>query len=149
MEKSVDRSAKALCDLLTRSLKNLEISLDRLVSQFYDGASAMSGEHGGLQALLSHILHMIHCFCHILHIHCFCHILHIHCFCHILHIHCFCHILHLAVVAILENIDEVSQYFSTVSALYNIISIRDEYDGNQLQRSLLHDGRDIEKPHCD
>ena len=112
MEESADRSAKALCDLVTRSLKNLEISLDRLVSQCYDGASVMPGEHGGLQAFCKRF---------------------------IVYIHCFCHKLHLAVVAILENIDEVSQNFSTVSALYNFfkkVSIRDLYDGNQLQRLL-------------
>ena len=76
----------------------------------------MPGEHSGLQALLSEFCKRF-----------------------IVYIHCVCRRLHLAVVAILENINEVSQYFSTVSVLYNFfkkVSIRDLYDGNQLQRLL-------------
>ena len=53
MNSAEDRSAMALCELVTKSLKDLNISLDGLVSQCYDGASVMSGEHGGFQTLLS------------------------------------------------------------------------------------------------
>ena len=89
MEESADHSAKSICDLVTRSLKNLEISLDRLVSQCYHVASVMSGEHGGLQALLSGFRKRF-----------------------IVYIHCFCDRLHLAVVATMENI-EVSVFFDS------------------------------------
>ena len=116
MEESEDRCANALLELVSRSLKQVNVSLDGLVSQCYDGASVMSGEDGGLQALLSDFCKRF-----------------------IVYIHCFCHRLHLAVESILENIEDVSQYFSTVTTLYAFFkkaSIRTLYDGTRLKRLL-------------
>ena len=87
---SKDRSAKGLVKLVTNSLEDVNISLDGLVSQCYDGASVMSGECGGFQALLN-----------------------IHCDRFIVYIHCFCHRLHLAIECIFETIEEVLKYFIT------------------------------------
>ena len=95
MEQLPDRSAKGLFELVKRSLEELKISLDGLASQSYDGASVMSGEHGGLQALINEF-----------------------CVRFIVYIHCFCHRLHSALAVILETIEEVKKYFSTVTALY-------------------------------
>ena len=56
MAPSEDHSAKGLVELVTKSLDDVNISLDGLVRQCYDGASVMSGELGGFQALIN-----IHC----------------------------------------------------------------------------------------
>ena len=116
MAPSKDRSSKGLVKLVTNSLEDVNISLDGLVSQYYDGASVMSGECGGFQALLN-----------------------IHCDRFIVYIHCFRHRLHLAIECIFETIEEVSKYFITVSSLYTFFKkthIRALYDGNTLKRLL-------------
>ena len=54
MEHLPDRSANGLFALVKRALNDLEISMnDGLVCQCYDAASVMSGERGGLQTLIS------------------------------------------------------------------------------------------------
>ena len=65
---SEDRSAKGLLNVLLESLKEQGIDSGGIVSQCYDGANVMSGEHAGMQKLLSdfceRIILYIHCFCH-------------------------------------------------------------------------------------
>ena len=53
MKETEDRTAQGLLELLISSLTELGISLDGIASQCYDGASVMSGKHGGDQKLLS------------------------------------------------------------------------------------------------
>ena len=48
-----DRSANGVFGFIKGTLRNLEIPVDGIVSQSYDGASVMSGEYNGLQALIS------------------------------------------------------------------------------------------------
>lgn len=69
---STDCSAKGQLGQVTSSLNDVGILLEGLASQGYDGASVMSGEQGGFQALLN-----IHCGRFVVYIHCFCHRLHL------------------------------------------------------------------------
>ena len=116
MVPSTDRSAKGLLGLVSNSLDDVGISLEGLVSQCYDGASVMSGEQGGFQALLN-----------------------IHCGRFVVYVHCFCHRLHLSVECIFDNIQVVSNYFTSISSLYTFfkkIHIRALYHGETLKRLL-------------
>ena len=66
------RSAKEIFDFVRKTLEDdCGIGFDGLVSQAYDGASVMSGDKGGLQALVNdycnRTIPYIHCFCHRLH----------------------------------------------------------------------------------
>ena len=61
-----DRSAKGVFNFIKDTLKDLDVPLDGIVSQSYDGASVMSGEYNGLQAYISE-----HCQRIILYVHCF------------------------------------------------------------------------------
>ena len=53
LKEAQDRTAQGLLELLISSLTKLGILLDGIASQCYDGASLMSGKHGGVQKLLS------------------------------------------------------------------------------------------------
>ena len=100
MENLPDRSAQGVFALVKCSLDELEISLNGLVSQCYDGISVMYGERAGLQKLISDF-----------------------CKRSIVYIHCFCHRLHLVFVVVLEDIQQVKKYFPT--AIYNFFQKRD------------------------
>ena len=85
------RSAKGLMEILTTYLVDLGISLDWIVSHFYDGASVMSGHRGGLRQLSS-----------------------VTCEQGIMYIHCFWHQFHLVVMDIIENIPPIFNHYPLV-----------------------------------
>ena len=95
MEHLPDRSANGLFALVKRAFNDLEISMnDGLVNQCYDAALVMSG----LQTLISNFCNRC-----------------------IIYIYCFCHRLALDLKVVLEDVEQVEQYFSTVSALYKFL----------------------------
>ena len=99
MEHLPDRSANGLFALVKRAFNDLEISMnDGLVSQCYDAALVMCGERGGLQTLIPNFCNRC-----------------------IIYIYCFCHRLALDLKVVLEDVEQVEQYFSTVSALYKFL----------------------------
>ena len=61
-------TAAALCDKVLTTLKHFGISTDMIIGQWYDGASNMSGQYGGLQAKINEIVGnkaiYIHCYAH-------------------------------------------------------------------------------------
>ena len=89
------RSATDIFDFVKNTLDECNIGFDGLVSQAYDGASVMSGDKGGLQALVNH-----------------------HCCRTVPYIHCCCHRLHLVVEDVMKNITELNEYFGTVSGKF-------------------------------
>ena len=87
-----------------------------ILSQCYDGASVMSGKHGGVQKKLQEKIGK-----------------------HIPYVHCFSHQLHLVVVHCMEKIDEVRKYFELCAKLYNFIrrpKVAAIYDGTKIKRLL-------------
>ena len=55
------------------------------------------------------------------------------------YIHCFCHRLHLVVIDVMKNIDEINEYFSTITGLYNFFklgAVKEQYGGESLKRLL-------------
>ena len=111
------RSAKDIFEFVRETLvDDCGIGFDGLVSQAYDGASVMSGDKGGLQALVNK-----------------------HCNRTVPYIHCFCHRLHLVVIDVMKNIDEINEYFSTITGLYNFFklgAVKEQYGGESLKRLL-------------
>jgi hypothetical protein len=111
------RSAKEIFEFVRKTLEDdCGIGFDGLVSQAYDGASVMSGDKGGLQALVNDYCNRT-----------------------ISYIHCFCHRLHLVVVDVMKNIDEINEYFSTVTGLYTFFklsAVKEQYGGQTLKRLL-------------
>ena len=65
-----DMSGKGLCSILTQKLECLGLKLTNIVGQCYDGASNMSGQYSGVQALVKHAAGdkavCTHCFNHML-----------------------------------------------------------------------------------
>lgn len=62
-----ETSAQTLATIIIDSLQRLNLSLDKLRGQCYDGASNMAGRVGGVQALLKHKQPMagfVHCAAH-------------------------------------------------------------------------------------
>ena len=110
------RSAKEIFEFVRQTLESCGIGFDGLVSQAYDGASVMSGEKGGLQALVSQYCDRV-----------------------VPYIHCYCHRLHLVVENVMKNIAELNDYFSTVSGLYaffKLSAVKEQYGGDSLKRLI-------------
>jgi len=67
---TVSLTAAVLCEKVLSILKEYNISTDMMVGQCYDGASNMSGQHGGLQAKINEITGhkavYVHCYAHAL-----------------------------------------------------------------------------------
>ena len=77
---SSGRSANGIFQFVHETLDKAKISFDGMVSQDFDGASVMSGQYSGLQALICEF-----------------------CGRNVVYIHCFCHRLHLVVTAVMNN----------------------------------------------
>jgi hypothetical protein len=111
------RSAREIFDFVKETLDQSKISFDGLVSQSFDGASVMSGEKGGLQAIICEF-----------------------CGRNVVYIHCFCHRLHLSIKAVMDEIEELKEHFTLVPALYSffkLANVRNEYTGDNLKRLIV------------
>lgn len=116
MEGVQDRSAAGILSFIENTLKTSQISIGGIVSQSYDGASVMSGEHSGLQARMNDL-----------------------CERNILYIHCFLHKISLVVVSVMKNIEELEQYFQISSSLYKFFkktAVAECYEGTPLKRLI-------------
>ena len=108
--------AESMSVLLLEYLDKVNLKPANILSQCYDGASVMSGKHGGVQKKLQEKIGK-----------------------HIPYVHCFSHQLHLVVVHCMEKIDEVRKYFELCAKLYNFIrrpKVAAIYDGTKIKRLL-------------
>lgn len=87
--------AVTLTDTIIKELTTAGLSLEKIISQVYDGASLMSGKHGGVQKLLQEKLDRT-----------------------IPYVHCYNHQLHLVVTHALAAEKAVMHFFSVCNMLY-------------------------------
>lgn len=88
----------------------------KMIGQCYDGASVMSGEHGGIQTIVQQKLNRT-----------------------IPYIHCVNHRLHLTVIAAIDNVPGASLFFGQVRMLYNFFSrfkIKQVYTGTKIAKLI-------------
>ncbi|KAM3877134.1 uncharacterized protein ACN63O_013827 [Diretmus argenteus] len=108
--------AETLTDVIIYELKKAGLSPNKILSQVYDGASLMSGRHGGVQKLLQKKLDR-----------------------DIPYIHCFNHQLHLVVIHAMSCEAAVEDFFSVCNMLYKFIrkpTVTCQYKGETLKRLL-------------
>ena len=94
----------------------LDINFDGLVCQTFDVTSVMSGERGGLQAIICLYCNRV-----------------------VVYIHCFCHRIHLVVTAVIIGIVQIKEHFETVSSLYTFFklsAIKELYGGVSLKQLI-------------
>ena len=116
MATSEKGDAEALTGVIIDELTSAGLSTDKILSQVYDGASLMSGRHGGVQKLLLNKLDR-----------------------NIPYIHCFNHQLHLVVVHAMSSEAAVQDFFGVCNMLYNFIrkpTVAMLYKGETLKRLL-------------
>lgn len=94
---SADRDAKAITSVVMTAIENYS-PRNKLVCQTYDGASCMSGQHGGVQALVK-----AHCP-------------------NALFIHCYAHKLNLVLAQGTNNIQPAKLFFAGLDAFHNFFS---------------------------
>lgn len=90
--------AEALTGVIIDELTSTGLSMDKILSQVYNGTSLMSGRHGGVQKLLQNKLDR-----------------------NIPYIHCFNHQLHLVVVHTMSSEAAVQDFLGVCNMLYNFI----------------------------
>ncbi|CAM4556543.1 unnamed protein product [Leuciscus chuanchicus] len=108
--------AGTLTDTILQELQKAGLSSAKILSQCYDGASLMSGKHGGVQKLLQDRLGR-----------------------EIPYIHCFNHQLHLVVVHALSAEEAIGDFFKVCGMLYNFLrkpTVSTHYKGDTLKRLL-------------
>ena len=94
---SKERDAKAITSVVMRAIDNYGPT-EKLICQTYDGASCMSGQHGGVQALVKQ-----HCP-------------------NALFIHCYAHKLNLVLAQGTNNVQAAKQFFADLDAFHNFFS---------------------------
>lgn len=113
---TVDLDAEALATTVLTALQASGLDPKSIISQCYDGASVMSGVHGGLQAKLQQRLSK-----------------------EIPYIHCYNHQLHLVVVHAISSDIKLQNFFDICGSLYNFTRkprVAAIYDGAKLKRLL-------------
>ncbi|CAK6983693.1 zinc finger MYM-type protein 1-like [Scomber scombrus] len=108
--------AVTLTDTILEELTTAGLSPEKIISQVYDGASLMSGKHGGVQKLLQQKLDK-----------------------EIPYVHCYNHQLHLVVIHALAVEKAVMDFFSVCNMLYKFCrkpTVAILYKGETLKRLL-------------
>lgn len=108
--------AATLTDTILQELATAGLSSEKILSQCYDGASVMSGKHGGVQKLLQNKLDR-----------------------EIPYVHCFNHQLHLVVVHALSAESAIGDFFDVCGMLFNFFrkpTVSVHYKGDSLKRLL-------------
>lgn len=108
--------AQSLAELTLNTLQENGLKSDHLLSQCYDGAPVMSGQWGGLQAIIQQQLNRP-----------------------IPYVHCCNHRLHLVVVNAINAVPAVKQFFDQCSMLYMFLKrgcVAKNYEGQALSRLL-------------
>ena len=116
MTTSLAADAKTLTEVVCSKLEAAGLKTTKILSQVYDGASVMSGKHGGVQRLLQEKEKR-----------------------NIPYIHCFNHQLHLVIIHCLSADEEILDFFDTCRSLYNFFkkpSVAVNYTGTTLKRLL-------------
>ncbi|CAF3939864.1 unnamed protein product [Rotaria sordida] len=96
-ERTAIMTGEALTDLLIKWLKKLNLNLQNLVGQCYDGASNMRGEYQGVAARLSQIAPLG------------------------IYIHCNGHVLNLCLIDVSARVPSVRDTFGVFSSLYKLV----------------------------
>ncbi|CAM4898587.1 unnamed protein product [Rotaria socialis] len=96
-ERTASMTGEALCALLIKWLSKLDLKLENLVGQCYDGGSNMRGEYQGVSARLRQVASLG------------------------IYVHCNGHILNLCLIDVSARVPSVRNNFGVVSSLYNLI----------------------------
>lgn len=116
IEKADDISALGISQLLIDRIETYGIDDKKIINQCYDGAIVMSGEYGGVQALINQHYNRL-----------------------IPYVHCFNHRLHLVVNDVLKNISACQLFIGEVKLLRNFFvrfKVRKEYEGTNIPRLI-------------
>ena len=116
LETSDKLDARSMCDTILTSVSSSGLQPSHILAQCYDGASVMSGKHGGVQKLVSKAVGK-----------------------YVPYVHCFNHQLHLVVIHAISMQPEFQQYFDVCDTLYNFLrrpTLSRLYEGNKLKRLL-------------
>lgn len=108
--------AKTLANTIITELRRVGLSTSKILSQVYDGASVMSGKHGGVQKILQDRLAR-----------------------EIPYVHCFNHQLHLVVINAMSSKGTIKGFFGVCGSLYKVIkkpTVAVHYKGDTLKRLL-------------
>lgn len=104
--------AKSNAELILKCLKKYGLKVLFILSQCYDGASVMSGEHGGIQRIIQDELGRV-----------------------IPYVHCFNHRLHLVIIDVIQNIEMARDFFDNVKLIYKFFhraKIQSLYKGSTI-----------------
>ena len=99
---------EALYKLVTKAIGDLDLNLEDIVGQCYDGAANMSGIHKGLAARMKETSPFA------------------------LYIHCYAHLLNLAIQDTMANIEPLRHTLATIQSLYNFL------EGSPKRHALFH-----------
>jgi hypothetical protein len=116
METTEKLDAQTFTDLTLEILNRHRIDPKNMISQCYDGASVMSGEFGGVQALIQKAVEK-----------------------NIPYIHCFNHRLHLVVIKALDGVTIISSCFDQAVMIYNFFKkhkVQQLCEGTSLSRLI-------------
>ena len=108
--------AKSLTQLVLSQLEDIGLNAGKMLSQCYDGASVMSGVHGGMQKLIQEELQR-----------------------EVPYVHCFNHQLHLVVVNAMSSDNALENFFGVCNSLYKFLrkpTVAAVYTGEKLKRLL-------------
>ncbi|KAJ6648887.1 Zinc finger MYM-type protein 1 [Pseudolycoriella hygida] len=106
--------AETNAELILKTLKKYGLDVLYILSQCYDGANVMRGDHGGIQRIIQDKLAKV-----------------------IPYVHCFNHRLHLVIIAVIENIEMVRIFFDNIKLIYSFFhraKIQSLYKGS----TILH-----------
>lgn len=115
-EKCDSLCAEPIAELIISKLKEYGLDLNKMISQCYDGASVMSGEHGGIQAIIQKRLNRT-----------------------IPYVHCKNHRLHLVVIEALKKQPVPSQFFDEIKMIHNFFSrfnVKQLYEGTNISKLI-------------
>ena len=88
---------EALYDLVTKALRDLDLNLEDIVGQCYDGAANMTGINKGLSARMKKTSPLA------------------------IYVHCYGHLLNLAIQDTMTNIEPLRHTLATIQSLYNFL----------------------------
>ncbi|KAJ6639798.1 Zinc finger MYM-type protein 1 [Pseudolycoriella hygida] len=104
--------AETNAELILKTLKKYGLDVLYILSQCYDGANVMRGDHGGIQRIIQDKLGKV-----------------------IPYVHCFNHRLHLVIIAVIENIEMVRIFFDNIKLIYSFFhraKIQSLYKGSTI-----------------
>lgn len=116
METTDDLSAKAIGEMIAKSLKLYGVNVNKIIAQCYDGANVMSGGLGGVQAVISGELRR-----------------------EIPYIHCFNHQLHLVIKKVCDAINDARIFFDQIQMIYKFFKkyrVTKVYEGSKLKKLI-------------